>query len=178
MSWKKEISIIVRSLSNDLDIPYKYSDNRLYQTIVVAAQFVSLDVNLPNNYVVDISPPAIAPDPTELLPEKDVIFISLVSLKAACIIDQSTYRTKAALEGIRASLGSASLSVSGQAGVWKTILDYGPCKLYDELTQHWDVANATQVRAIFTPFVGNNFDPQNLSNPSYDHSRLEGNEFY
>lgn len=181
MSWQNEITTIVRTLCNDIEIPYRYSDIRIQQTIVVAAQFVEFDVNLPYKYIIDIPNVNMTPDPTVPLNdtgEKDTIFISLVSLKAACIIDQSTYRTKAALEGVRAAMGPASLAVTGNAPTWKTILDYGPCKLYDDLTEHWDVANATQIRAIFSPFIGNHFDPQNLSNRTNDYSRNVTGPFF
>ena len=164
MSWQMEIPIIVRALVNDLSDQPVYSDERIQQTIVIAAQYVEFDVVLDNKYVVNIVNPDIIPDPTTL-DIKDTIFISLVSLKAACIIDQSTFRTKAAMEGIRASLGSASLSVGGSLAGWRTILEEGPCALYAALTEHWDVQNATAIASILSPFVGNHFDPTNLTYP-------------
>jgi hypothetical protein len=178
MSWKKEILITVRTFINDLGPNYTFSDSRLLQTIVVGAQYVQFDVNLDNKYTINIVTPNITPDPT-LLDPKDDIFSSLVALKAACIIDQSSFRTKAVVEGIRAALGPASLSISNNnlSGL-KVILEKGPCALYETLTNNWDISNATAVRAIFSPFVGNNFDPQNLNNPSYDYSRHEDNQFY
>ena len=111
----------------------------------------------------NIAEPAISPDPTD---NNDDIFISLTCLKAACIIDQSSLRTKAALEGIRAALGPASLSVGGSLAGLKMILEMGPCASYEELTSHWDVKEATAVRAVLSPFVGNNFDPTSLTYPS------------
>lgn len=178
MSWKKEMTTIVRVLVNDLGPSYTYSDARIQQVLVVAAQYVQVDVNLDSKYNINIVTPNIAPDPT-LLDPKDEIFISLTSLKAACIIDQSTFRTKAALEGIRAALGPASLSISNNnLSGYRVLLDKGPCKLYEELTANWNIGNATIVKAIFSPFIGNNFDPQNLNNPSYDYSRHEDNQFF
>lgn len=159
MSWDTDIPIIVRTLINDLVEPYAYPDNRLLQTIVVAAKYVQFDVVLDHMYVVDVSNPMISPDPTL---DDDSIFISLVSLKTACLIDQSIFRTKAAMEGIKTSLGPASLSVAGQAAAWRTVLDKGPCALYEELTAHWDVKDASAIRAILSPFVGNKFDPRSL----------------
>ena len=175
MAWKKEIITIVRTLINDTVSPYTYSDNRLTQTIVVAATYVQFDVVLDHTYQVNVVTPDIVPDPTA---DNDSIFISLVSLKAACIIDQSQLRTKAAMEGIRAALGPASLSVGGSLAGFKMILEHGPCALYDGLVEHWDVANATAVRALFSPFVGNKFDPQNLKNPNYDFSRIHNDPFF
>lgn len=157
MSWREEIPIIVRTFINDLSDTPTYSDERILQVIAVSAKYVQFDVVLDYQYVVDIGNPNITPDPTD---NRDEIFISLVSLKAACIVDQSTFRTKAAMEGIRASLGPASLSVAGQSAAWKIILDKGPCALYEELTSHWDVKDASAVRAVLGPFVSNRFDPR------------------
>ena len=50
---------------------------------------------------------------TSLASTRDEAFITFTSLKTACILDQSTFRTKAAAEGIRAGLGAANVSVAG-----------------------------------------------------------------
>jgi hypothetical protein len=167
MSWKKEIPIIVRTLIDDLSDEPKYSDERLLQVIAVAARYVQFDVVLDNAYTVNVSYPNITPDPTA---DNDSIFISLVALKSACIVDQSNLRTKASLEGIRAALGSAQLSVSNSLAGIKMIIEEGPCAAYDELVSHWDVKEATAIRAVLSPFVGNKFDP-NAIRYSSDRSR-------
>lgn len=159
MSWDIDIPIIVRTLINDLSEPYTYSDQRLLQVIVVAAKYVQFDVVLDHSYIVDLSNPTITPDPTD---DDDDIFLSLVSLKTACLIDQSNLRARAAAEGIKASLGPASLTVKGNLEGFLKILEQGPCASYDELVSHWDVAQATTARAILSPFVGNKFDPRSL----------------
>lgn len=164
MSWLLEIPIMVRTLVNDLSDSPTYTDERILQVIAVAAKYVEFDVSLDNKYVIDVVNPSISPDPTAL---DDNIFISLVSLKAACIIDQSTLRTKAAVEGIRAALGPASLSVGGSLVGLKLIMEQGPCAAYDELTSHWDVKEATAFRAVLSPFVGNKFDSRYLQDYSY-----------
>jgi hypothetical protein len=161
MSWQIEIPIIVRTLINDLSDQPVYSDDRLLQVIAVSAKYVQFDVSLDTKYIVDVANPNISPDPTN---SRDEIFISLVSLKAACIIDQSSLRTQAAMEGVRASLGPASLSVSNSLQGALAILDKGACAAYDELTSHWDVAQATTAKAILSPFVGNKFDPRAIRN--------------
>lgn len=160
MAWQDELTIMVRTLVNDTGETVTYTDERLHQIIAVAAKYVQFDVVLDHFYAVDVSSPSISPDPTV---DNDDIFIALVCLKAACIVDQSTYRTKAALEGIRASLGPASLSVSGQSAALQAIIEHGPCAAYDELTAHWDVKEATAIRAILSPFVGNKFDPRSIN---------------
>lgn len=162
MSWKIELPIIVRTLINDFSDTPTYSDERLLQILSVAAKYVQFDVVLDYSYDVNVVVPDIVPDPTS---HNDSIFISLTCLKAACMIDQSSVRTKAALEGIRAALGPASLSVGGSLAGLKMILETGPCATYDELTSHWDVKEATAIRAILSPFVGNRFDPTSLAYP-------------
>jgi hypothetical protein len=159
MAWQDQITVIVRTLVNDLDSPYEFSDQRLQQVIAVAAKFVQFDVNLDYPYTIDVVNSSIIPDPID---NKDDIFISLAALKAACIIDQGSLRTQAAMEGIKTSLGSANLSISGSLEGFKAIIDKGACALYDELTSHWDVKNATAIQAVLSPFVGNKFDPRYL----------------
>lgn len=162
MSWKIELPLIVRTLINDLSDNPSYTDERLLQVLTVAAKYVQFDVTLDNLYTIDVVNLDMTPDPSI---NNDDIFISLVCLKASCIIDQSAVRTKAALEGIRASLGPASLSVGGSLAGLKMILDNGPCAAYDELSSHWDVKEATAIRAVLSPFVGNRFDPTSLTYP-------------
>ena len=159
MSWQQEIPIIVRTLINDLSETPTYSDERILQVVTVAAKYVQFDVVLDHQYVVNVVNPTITPDPTA---DNDSIFISLVSLKTACIIDQSVLRTKAAAEGIRAALGPASLSVAGSLAGIRMIIEEGPCAAYDQLVSHWDVKEATAIRAVLSPFVGNKFDPRSI----------------
>lgn len=177
MYWQTEIPLIVRALINDLGSTEQYSNDRIVQLVLVAAQYVILDVNLDTTYTIDIINRRISPDPSDLN-NKDYDFIGLVAIKAACILDQSTFRTKAAAEGIRAALGPASLSVNGNLGGYKTILQMGPCATYEQLIMRHNIGNASAIRAIMSPFVGNNFDPQNLNTSVSDHSRVIDNQFF
>ena len=169
MAWQEDIISLVRVLINDLSDTPLYDDSRLSQTIAVAARYVQFDVVLDHFYTVDTINQTISPDPTE---DRDEIFICLVGLKTACIIDQSTFRSKAALEGVRAALGPALLSVNNHLSGFKEILEHGPCKLYADLTEHWDVQNATAVAAILSPFVGNKFDPFMLPYDDHRHKNF------
>lgn len=157
MSWQNEMTIMVRTLINDAVEPYQFSDERIQQTILVAGKYVQFDVVLDHPYTIDVVNSTINPDPTV---DQDEIFIILTSLKAACLVDQGTLRTKAAMDGVRAVLGPASLSVGGSSAGWEMILKHGPCKLYDDLVEHWDVANASAIAAVLGPFSGNQFDPE------------------
>lgn len=175
MYWEIEIPIIVRSLINDLGPTPTYTDDRILQLAVVAANYVTKEVNLSKNYNVDIVNVDIVPDPSDNT-TRDTDFISFISLKSACLLDQSTFRTKAALEGIRTALGPANLSVAGNLAGYKTILEQGPCKLYEQLVLDHNIGNATAVRAVLSPFVGNNFDPRYLLRGSF--RSTNANDFY
>lgn len=174
MAWQDDLTIIVRTLVNDLDTPYEFSDERIQQVLVVAAKFVQFDVNLDYLYTIDVVNSSIMPDPVA---NKDDIFVSLMALKAACIVDQGAFRTKAALEGIKTSLGSANLSISGATQGFKDIISHGACALYDELTAHWDVKNASAIAAVLSPFAGNRFDPRMISRNSPYRANY-GNDMY
>lgn len=169
MAWQNEMTIMVRTLINDMNEPYQFSDERIQQTILVAAKYVQFDVVLEHLYDINVVNATITPDPTD---DNDEIFLILTSLKSACLVDQGTLRTKAAMEGIRASLGPANLTVAGAASGWEMILKHGPCKLYDDLIEHWDVANASAISAVLSPFSGNKFDPElQRSNQRFDQYR-------
>ena len=173
MPWQEELTIITRTLVNDFNPPYEYTDCRIQQIITVAAKYVQFDVNLDQKYTVDVVYNNISPDPTD---NNDEIFVSLTCLKAACIIDQGTLRTKAALEGIRTALGSASLSFGGSLAGWQSIIDHGACSLYEELTSHWDVKNATAIAAVLSPFVSNKFYPRYMNVGPF--RNLGNNDFF
>jgi hypothetical protein len=176
--WQIEIPIIIRSLINDLEANPTYSDARMQQIATVAAQYVLEEVNLSNSYVIDIVNQTITPDPSA--PEtRDVEFISFIALKSACLLDQSTFRTKAVMEGIRTALGSANISVAGNLAGYKMILeqDQGPCKLYQSLSLEYNIGNATAISAVLSPFVGNRFDPRSISRNSPYRSQY-GSDMY
>ena len=160
--WILEIPLIVRVWINDLADNPTYSDDRLQQVIIVAGQYVTREINLDTSYTCDILNLSISPAPS-LSATRDEAFITFVSLKSACILDQSTFRTKAAGEGIRAGLGAASVSVAGNLKGYKEILDVGPCAMYEKLRMEWEVGNANGIKAVLSPFVGNKFDARYLN---------------
>jgi hypothetical protein len=169
MYWQIEIPIIVRNLINDLNNPPLYSDDRINQLAVVAAQYVLSEVNLSRSYTIDIVNVDIMADPSDPN-SRDVDFIGFIGLKTACLLDQSTFRIKALTEGIKTALGPAVLNIGGNLSGYKTILDMGPCKAYQDLVLDHNIGNATAVRAVLSPFVGNNFDPRYLLRGGYRRS--------
>lgn len=173
MTWQDELTIITRTLINDWEEPYSYSDSRIQQIITVAAKYVQFDINLDYAYTIDVVNNNISPDPISV---NDSIFTSMVCLKAACIIDQGTFRTKAALEGITTRLGPAVLNLGGTLTGWQSIIQHGACGVYDELTSHWDVRNASAFAAVLSPFVNNRYDPRYLNVGPF--RNVGNNDFY
>ena len=172
MSWQTEISTITRVWINDTADTPAYSNSRLLQLILVAAKYVKLEVNLKYDYNIDLGSSTITPDPTSI---KDEDFVAFVSLKSACLLDHSTFRTKAVNEGVRAALGSASLSVAGNLSGYETILKQGPCFLYEQLKMDYETGNTDLFKAILGPFSGNQFDPEFQGTNDRNNSR---NGFY
>ena len=129
MSWQIEIPLIVRTLISDLADTPTSSDDRLQQTIVVAASYVQREMNFDTEYDIDLVNLTITPDPA-VASTRDEDFIGFSALRAGCFLDQSTFRDKAKPEGIKPSLRSPKLDVSGSLSDYKTILDQDPMLTY------------------------------------------------
>ena len=130
LMWQDQVIPIVRVLLNDLTSPFEFSDRRLEQLCAVAAHLVTSELYTNFVYKVNIAAREIDPDPYI---SEDSAFINLMSLKAACIADVSTYRQEAMRSGIKSRLGPAWLETVDRLPGFKTLLDKGPCALYDEM---------------------------------------------
>ncbi len=162
MAWSDSMLVMLRVTINDLDSgDYTYSDDQLKQMLVVAAKYVVTDISLPNSYTINVVTPDISPDPATL---NDDIFIDFVVLKAACLLDQAGLRSGAAIGGVKAVLGPATLDVDGEGKIagYLELIKQGPCKLYSDLKKQYGFMGANSIRAVISPFVSNLFDPRNL----------------
>jgi len=120
MSWQGQISTMVRYLVNDTDPSnYKYSISRIETTILVAAQMVTFDVDLPNTYTINVEQCGLSPDPTDT-ETKDDAFINLVTIKSAMIIIGSEVRTEAS-NAISIKDGPSAIDLRGVAGTLVTL---------------------------------------------------------
>ena len=94
MSWQGQMSTIVRHLINDVDATsYKFSTERIETTILVAAQLTTMNVDFNNTYTLNVEQCQLSPDPTDDA-TLDAAFITLISLRAACIIIGSEIRSE------------------------------------------------------------------------------------
>ena len=163
MAWDKSWVITLRVLVNDTESTQVYSDDRLRQILVVASHYVQEEIDFTTTYSIDIEAITIDPDPVG-----DKIFTNFCVLKAACITDQSTYRTKALLSGIKARCGPAILETMNHVTGWKDLIDFGPCAAYDKLKKEYLFGNSIAGLAILSPFVSNNYDPLTTHRHTHD----------
>lgn len=128
--WEPCVINMLRAFTGDLGTPPEFSDERLY--LVLKAAFFYVQSDLAACPVVDR--PAVDPcgDLTES-PLEYPPFLNLSVLKAACIIDQGKARAKAALEGVRATCGPATLQVTQASNAFRALFEWGPCAAYKEL---------------------------------------------
>lgn len=158
MSISPSMITMVRVLINDLAAS-DYNDCRLEQTIVVAASLVQQDLGI-TTYTIDIEGQNITPNPVST---GDAGFVNLVVLKTGCIIDQGSLRTRAALVGLSARCGPASLTTGGALEGYKTLVDLGVCKLYKDMLLDYKLhgnGGTGLCHAILSPFISADFDPQ------------------
>lgn len=170
--WMKEMVLMLRGWINDMSDTPTYSDARLKQLLLISAQFVQMDLQWPTTYTINISESSISPDPADSA-SRDVDFMNFTVLKASCMADLSTYRTKALMEGVRASLGPAALSVGGNAKGFADILNMadGPCGLYKSLRRQYQFGNVNMLRAVMNMFTSNQFNPNDVSSYGYTNER-------
>jgi len=158
MSCNAEMIFLLRNVIGDTDFSnYTYTNSRLEELLVVAAQLVIGDVpNLSVSYVADVTERTITPDPSAA--PKDDIFVNLVVLRAACMTDEGLYRSKALASGIKAKCGPAVIETMGHLTGFKDLINFGPCAAYATLKKEFIFGNPNMA-AILGPFVSNTFSP-------------------
>jgi len=164
MAWTDVAISTLRVLINDMGTSPTYDDNTLQQLLVVSALYVKQDITFDTTYTIDITTTGISPDPST-----DATFMNFMVMKAACQADFNTFRTKALMEGVSAKLGPAALTIAGNSSAFKTLLSLGPCATYDKMRLDYLYGTGQLCKAILSPFIGNNFDPDSLST-SYDNN--------
>ncbi len=147
--WNSEMSTIVRYLVNDTDLQNpSYPDERIETTILVAAQLVSTEVDFEQSYSINVEQCLLSPDPTQGS-DKDDGFINLVSLKAACIIIGSEYKTHS-LSAIRVSDGPSSIDMNGVASNFRQLYE-SLCEKYESVKLAF-ASNNNVGEAILSPY--------------------------
>lgn len=161
MAWTTTMTTMVRIYINDTEATQKYTDVRLQNLIAVAAFYVKGEIDFTTAYAVSIDTPSISPDPTLAITLDDT-FTGFVVLRAACIADQSTFRTEAFRSNVEARCGKSLLKTSDRTAAFSELLNQGPCALYEQAKLDYEIGNAQACQAILSPFSGPNVDPLNI----------------
>jgi hypothetical protein len=165
MSWQNTIPIMVRYLVSDVNpSSYKYSDSRMSTTVLVAAQLVSLDLNFPNNYEIDIDFGVIAPDPTEE-ETKDSSFINLIALKTACIIIGSELKTESS-NAISIKDGPSAIDLRGVSASL-SVLYKDLCDKYQKMSDDYKFTGETGSSILGPYSPGSEYISRNQSSNDF-----------
>lgn len=151
MAWRTEMVRIVRALINDLSDPYTYCDSRVEELIVIAAQLTKNEVDFATTYTINIGTMSISPDPTT---DRDDAFISLVSLKAACLILSGEAKLASA-NNVKIVDAGAQVDFSGAADTASKIASTA-CKNYEQGKLAYMLGNLNGIKAILTPYTSPN----------------------
>ena len=123
--WATDSLIVLRTIINDLDVPYTYSDSRLSSSLLVGARFVNSDL-FSDSYSIILNS-GITPDPTVV---NDTAFLNLSCIKTAYFIALGESKI-AASQGIAIRDGSSSLDLKGVSQFKKSMADLY-AKMYDD----------------------------------------------
>ena len=151
-TWDYVLLGMLRNLIGDR-LAGSFSDERLEETLVAAAQLVIYDTCLYSSadYTISFSPPNITPDPVI---QNDKPFMHLVTVKAACMLDQSTVKISTNTSGVRGKVGHVLMGTSQAFG---GLMDSQYCEDYQRLKNRYECNNVK--RGVMSPFINENFIP-------------------
>lgn len=142
---------ILRELIGDTDSSnYTYASDRLKRLIATGAYLVTQDVNFSTSYTINIAATGITPDPT-VAPDKN--FIALTTLKAACMLENSEFKTKVKCAS-KVSDGLSSIDTTKQADGYLQYIksQYSSCAKYEQTKTEYVMGNLSVGEAILGPF--------------------------
>lgn len=137
--------ITLRVIIDDLGDTPNNSDESLQQILVVAARIVSEAVSFNTAYGITISPPGISPDPSN-----DESFVTLVCMKAACLISRAEQKNRAR-KGIMIKDGPSNIDGRGAADATARWADT-VCADYARAELMYAAGNRTAGQAIIGPY--------------------------
>ncbi len=147
MAWNLDLVLMLRVLISDITEPQTYTDTYLERVLVTAGIIVDADIPFGTTYTYDMSLITISPDPVGL---NDSAFMSLVPLKAACILTVGEFKS-ALGQGIKVRDGDSAIDTSVSFKGYRDILELGPCKSYEKL--RWALLASGGVgKAVLGPY--------------------------
>lgn len=159
MAWDDDMVTMLRVLVNDIDST-TYTDDKLIQTILVAAFQVKQEATFPYEYTVSLSNQTISPDPT-VAATSDESFYNLTCLKAAAITDRGS-AILAARRAISVRDGSSAIDLRGPLAGWLALLKTGWNAVYEAAKNDYLLSGATIAGAMvlspFRTYMSANYD--------------------
>lgn len=146
--WQVELTTIVRNIINDIDEDPTYSENKLQELIVVAAQLIKNDIDFANAYALDVTEVSIIPDPTT--PTRDNLFINLTCLKTAILVLSAEAKT-AASQSLRVTDAFSTVDMTSSYKSLKDLLDMLKDDYLNAVVQA-KIGDLDNVMAILTPY--------------------------
>lgn len=177
-TWQNTSLIMLRTMLNDAGCDdVKYTPQRLQELLITSAYFLPLEVNFNSIFVVDVEAQTISPDPMSV--DDGDEFVNFMVLKAACMSDESNFRTAALAQGISARMGGASLTTSNYGQYLSILLTEGPCKAFNSLAEIYNMSYEGKkiIRAVLSPFVSNDYNPTNMLGSLGEAGTAEGGIF-
>ena len=149
MSWQGQMGTIVRYLISDVDPDnYTFSDLRIETTVLVAAQLSQMSVQFGQTYDVNVENCTLDPDPT--VDPEDHAFITLVCLRAACIIIGSQIRSESG-NAISIKDGPSAIDLRGVTQTL-TVLYKDLCEKYEKAELDYRAGSSIAGQAILGPY--------------------------
>lgn len=146
MTWKNDVTKMVRVLINDLD-ETTYADSRIEEVTIVSAYQVYSSISFENTYTINLSAETISPDPSD---NSDIDFIALTALKAGCNILRWEAKTQAS-SAISMTDGPSSISLKGVYDALKAEADH-LCERYEEARTQFTMSGGVGGLAILSPY--------------------------
>ena len=150
MSWQGQMSTVVRHLINDVDpSAYTFSADRMETSILVAAQLIIMNVDFGNTYSINVETGYLDHDPTDA-GTRDEAFISLVCLRAACIIVGSEIRKESG-NAISIKDGPSAIDLRGVPQTLAILYKY-LCDKYEHSMLEYRAGNRVTGQSILGPY--------------------------
>jgi len=147
MAWQDDMVSMLRVVIDDAGSNPEYTNARLEEVITVAAHFTKKDVDFDSDYTISISDVSITPDP---ITGKDYPFVNLVTLRAACLLANSEYKT-AGVRAVSVRDGSSAIDQRGVADSRKNWRDM-ICQDYARAEREYRMGNSQAGEAIIGPY--------------------------
>lgn len=157
--WQNEMTIIIRHIIDDLDSTnYQFSDDRIEEAILVAAQLIHNEMEFNIDYSIEVDNRKLTPDPTLTAvgaSDKDDDFIALCCLRAGILFTGSQLKTYS-LRAISLRDGPSSLDLRGVITGLKALHDDLTAK-YEQVKLDYQTSKLGLGKVILSPYSPGSF---------------------